>query len=103
MSEESALTLAAIGNSMLYYNVGMYNIQTKILAIMEAYSTVTKGKGDANSDMAKLYAIQTSALSELTAIKRNTELTASNTGALVDALQKLTVSGGKNLNVKLIN
>lgn len=103
MSEESALTLAAIGNSMLYYNVGMYNIQTKMLAIMEAYSTVTKGKGDANSDMAKLYAIQTSALSELTAIKRNTELTASNTGALVDALQKLTVSGGKNLNVKLIN
>lgn len=103
MSEESALTLASIGNSMLYYNVGMYNIQTKMLAIMEAYSTVTKGKGDANSDMAKLYAIQTSALSELTAIKRNTELTASNTGALVDALQKLTVSGGKNLNVKLIN
>lgn len=103
MSEESALTLSAVWNSSLYYTVGMYNIQTKMLSIMEAYVTSMRGGKESQSDLAKLYSIQAGALAQLEAINKNTGATATNTAALVDAIQKLTVSGGKTLNVKLID
>lgn len=103
MTEEGASTLSAVGNSLLYYNVGMYNIQTKLLSIVEAYVGNATKNDNRDGTLKSLYEVQQQALTQLGVIATNTGNTATSTAALADAINKLTVSGGKSMNVHLID
>lgn len=102
-SEESVVTLSGYANSLLYYSVGQYNIQQEMLAIMKSASPGGAGGDESLAVMTSLYNIQAQALSQLQAIAANTSRSAVSGESIVDALNKLSLTGGKSLNVKLID
>lgn len=97
MDEETALTLGNYANSILYYVVAQNAIQTRMLEIMES------GDGSAMGTIPQLVAIQNEALSELRAISANTKRSANASERVADALDKLSIRGGRFINVNLIS
>ena len=98
-SEETVLTLSGYANSLLYYSVGSYNIQAKMLEILEA-STGKNNSGEDMGVMNNLYSVQSAALTELKAINLNTGRNAETADKMLDFMNKL-YQGGKYINVKL--
>jgi len=87
ITEDEAKELGGYMNQVLYYEVAQYNIQTAILEKM--------GDND-GSTLTNLYAIQASSLEYIKGIK-------TDTGKLVDTMNKLVMTGGKSMNVRLTN
>ena len=102
-SEESIVTLSGYANSQLYYQVAQYNVQQRILEIMEAsVSSIAQTSGGSDV-MTDLYNVQASALVQLQMIVSNTSRAAMGAENIYDTLNKLSLTGGKSINVKLIN
>lgn len=104
MSEETALTLGGYANSMLFYIVAQYNIQMKMLDVLEnPVAMVPTNIGDSANVMTNLYQLQSQTLHYLQQIAKGVDSTADSAARILDAINKMSIKGGKVMNVTLIN
>ena len=86
ISEDTAKVLGGYANQLLFYSVGQYNTQVSIL------NKLNESQPNTLND---LYNIQAVSMNHLAGIK-------SDTGRLIDLMDKLVIAGGKTMNVRLV-
>lgn len=109
LSEESALTLAGIANSGLYYNIGQFNQLVSINNILlrwEASRGLAVAGVSDNGGIQSLIAVQSLAIGELQKISASTRALAESNRELVNAIESVTSplgarSGTRALNVNI--
>jgi len=104
LTEDAALTLAAVANSQLFYTIGNYNNSVAMLAIMTKWDALFSG-GEGLGFVPAMLKFQSDVLGVIQAIKADTariatatESTANSLGSVISPLNSRTGSHGINMN-----
>lgn len=105
LSEDTALTLAAIANSSLYYNVGSYNMLFSINDILMRWELrqTEAVSGGQPSTIAGMIALQSQALAIIQGIKSDTERIALAAESVASNLDAVIGPLGSRSGAKAIN